>query len=811
MNNLPYDRRLGVILSLGLICSTIQCGGGGSPAATTTTTSAVSVSVSPSSPQSVNLSQSAQFAATVSNTTNTAVTWSMVGAGAISASGLYTAPNDLPSNTTTTITATSQADTSKSASVILTITSNEAVGTPTATSLTSSPGGQIQFAVVVSGTSNDTSVTWSVNSIPGGNSTVGTISSTGLYTAPSAVPNPNMVTVTANSAADPSKSAGVQVTVRQLLAVSSFSTTSPTPLTPIYISTVGINPSAPLVIQFSDGSGFSLSEQPIRVTSDGTVVAAVPLYIPSGSAQPTSGSVTVILTQSGQSTAAAGLTIQNLPSVVSYGTQLGDISEAFLDFQEMEIGRRINELQAYQALPGNTVDTSQAQAALQTSLTGFIEARSDVDQVYATNSVVISAATLPDGTAVQFDQTSLDMMDRVIGVYLNEIAPIVLSPPPGSAARASRKLARIVSPFRPTGRRQSGSSALRRNPSLTPLQSSRWTGRTAHSKGHRPSSAADPSNVQNVINFLKAAGNLTGLGSTYASYQEANSTPDGPSLLDYGLAAGGGIAGLLGIADTAGISLVPKAVNPALGGLLASVSLLQHLGNELGDLAFIMVASGNGGDPSVLADAQADLNKNARESITDTVTVELSLLDPESPLASFGPDLVSYFNTNAGMVVLQSATILTNVAATALAIYDTNFDDPVTDAALGVAAETTSVFGSDSQGFAEGVGTVDVTYSGGPVAPLSGIELSSDLTDIFTAVADTVGNYDFFFPLQDPNFDYANTIVTIVDPLSQDVLGSEVVDLTGVNTSAPVQIPTMQGSCIDTDAGDPDGDDPDCD
>src|SRR6201996_5675244 len=34
-------------------------------------------------------------------------------------------------------------------------------------------------------------VTWSVNGIPGGNAEVGTISSTGLYTAPSVVPLPN--------------------------------------------------------------------------------------------------------------------------------------------------------------------------------------------------------------------------------------------------------------------------------------------------------------------------------------------------------------------------------------------------------------------------------------------------------------------------------------------------------------------------------------------------------------------------------------------------------------------------------------------
>lgn len=40
-------------------------------------------------------------------------------------------------------------------------------------------------------------VTWSVDGIPGGNSTVGTIDSQGLYTAPAVLPNPSFVRVTA--------------------------------------------------------------------------------------------------------------------------------------------------------------------------------------------------------------------------------------------------------------------------------------------------------------------------------------------------------------------------------------------------------------------------------------------------------------------------------------------------------------------------------------------------------------------------------------------------------------------------------------
>jgi uncharacterized protein (DUF1800 family) len=53
-----------------------------------------------------------------------------------------------------------------------------------------------------------TSLTLSVNGIPGGNPQVGTISSAGLYTAPAIVPIPNSVTITSTSIAHPDFPAG---------------------------------------------------------------------------------------------------------------------------------------------------------------------------------------------------------------------------------------------------------------------------------------------------------------------------------------------------------------------------------------------------------------------------------------------------------------------------------------------------------------------------------------------------------------------------------------------------------------------------
>ena len=69
-----------------------------------------------------------------------------------------------------------------------------------------------QFSANVSGTTTP-SVTWSVNGVVGGNTTLGTISSTGLYTAPTAVPSPPTLTVRATNTDDPSFSDSATVVI----------------------------------------------------------------------------------------------------------------------------------------------------------------------------------------------------------------------------------------------------------------------------------------------------------------------------------------------------------------------------------------------------------------------------------------------------------------------------------------------------------------------------------------------------------------------------------------------------------------------
>jgi N-acetylneuraminic acid mutarotase len=71
---------------------------------------------------------------------------------------------------------------------------------------------QQQFNAAVSGAQN-TAVTWSVNGVTGGDSIVGTVSSSGLYTSPAAVPNRPTVTVDATSQANTAVTGAALVTI----------------------------------------------------------------------------------------------------------------------------------------------------------------------------------------------------------------------------------------------------------------------------------------------------------------------------------------------------------------------------------------------------------------------------------------------------------------------------------------------------------------------------------------------------------------------------------------------------------------------
>jgi hypothetical protein len=148
--------------------------------------------------------QTQQFTATVANSGNTAVTWSVTGAGSVSATGLYTAPASVTGQQTVSVRATSVADPSKSAAAVVTLL--PAVAVTVAPGAVSLYGSQTQQFTATAANAVNTAVTWSVTG-------AGSVSATGLYTAPATVTSQQTVSVKATSVADTTKSATAAITL----------------------------------------------------------------------------------------------------------------------------------------------------------------------------------------------------------------------------------------------------------------------------------------------------------------------------------------------------------------------------------------------------------------------------------------------------------------------------------------------------------------------------------------------------------------------------------------------------------------------
>ncbi len=202
------------VAAVALVWFTISCGGGTGISSSSSTTSSVTIQISPS--EAIVLAGGNQtFSAAISGTQNQKVIWMVAGipggntsVGRISSDGFYSAPSTVPLGGGVIVSAKSVADQSQLSSAQVQI-----VSAPPAVVISISPtqasihaGASQLFTASVTGTSN-TQVTWAINGILGGDETLGTISSAGLYTAPTNLPGTISVTVTAQSSYDPQESA----------------------------------------------------------------------------------------------------------------------------------------------------------------------------------------------------------------------------------------------------------------------------------------------------------------------------------------------------------------------------------------------------------------------------------------------------------------------------------------------------------------------------------------------------------------------------------------------------------------------------
>lgn len=188
-----------------------EYGSGASPAPV------VSVSLSPAAATLAG-GQTQQFTATVTNASNTSVTWSLSPAiGAVSSTGLYSAPATVSAQQVVSVIATSVADPSRSAAATVTLKPLSITVTPAAVTLKA--GQTQQFTAAAAGGLNS-AVTWSLNPA------VGQISTAGLYTAPASITTQQIISVIATSVADPSKSGSASVTLVRLPQISGVGATT---------------------------------------------------------------------------------------------------------------------------------------------------------------------------------------------------------------------------------------------------------------------------------------------------------------------------------------------------------------------------------------------------------------------------------------------------------------------------------------------------------------------------------------------------------------------------------------------------------
>ncbi len=284
--------------------------------------SSITVTVSPLS-GSVLLGNSQALTATVTNSSDTKVNWSVNGvpggsasSGTISPAGVYTTPVDLPSPAIVQVTATSQADSTKSATAQLTVTSDIAISLAPPNASVELGAAQAFHPTITSAGHPDTSVRWSLS---GSACPVacGTVDLNGNYTAPGILPSTATATLTAQSVADPSKKATALINITshftlQVTAPLSVPAGGTATIVATMTPVAGSNPSTVLAWSLSGPGCSSTACGTLTIVttqgSGGTVIADTATYT-APAAVPNPDSVTVTVTPQADPTKAAQATM----------------------------------------------------------------------------------------------------------------------------------------------------------------------------------------------------------------------------------------------------------------------------------------------------------------------------------------------------------------------------------------------------------------------------------------------------------------------------------------------------------------------
>ncbi len=374
-----------------------------------------------------------QFNATVSNTTNTAVMWSVNGVtggnsttGTISTNGLFTAPQNMPQPATVSVGATSVADPSASSTASATITSDVAVSVAPPSANVELGANQSFVARVTGFGAPNTAVTWSLTGAACSNGPCGAVDANGNYTAPQTIPAVPSATLVARSLADPAKSGSSAITITSHFTFSvSGPTTVNTGAAANYAATLtpaaNSNPSTAIL--------WTLSGEGCSGAACGTISASsAAATFTAPNAAPSPNIVTITATPAADPTKAAAIAITI----------------------QSQITLTVNPPTANVALGGTQSFTAQVSGSADSSVSwdvdGIIGGNSTfgtVTNIPGTNTTTYTApASLPSPATVTVRATSLanPSTSNTASVTLTSQASISLSPSAATLAVSHRQM-----------------------------------------------------------------------------------------------------------------------------------------------------------------------------------------------------------------------------------------------------------------------------------------------------------------------------------------------------------------------------------
>lgn len=295
-------------------------------------------------------------------------------------------------------------------------------------------GSPVQLTAAVTNLASN-AVTWQVNGVTGGAAATGTISTSGLYTPPTSIPNPNTVTITAISQVSPTVSASMTESIlNPMPAVNSATVAGNSPSYSITVNGTGFVNGSQIQVQGTSLTTFFIS--PTQLTANATLPAgtsnvsvAVINPNPGGTASPTANAQV----QTYQATLAAAA---RLLDQTTFGPTLTDIQHvetvglnAYLNEQFSAAPTTLPLIAATPPTPctNNLVPCLQSEW-WQTTLTAPDQLRQRVAFALA-EMFVISSNSVNSRAVVAYQNT---LLNDAFGNFYDIMKDVTLSPGMGA-------------------------------------------------------------------------------------------------------------------------------------------------------------------------------------------------------------------------------------------------------------------------------------------------------------------------------------------------------------------------------------------